>query len=326
MSGRAQGARAFLAGILSLLPLAAILIVTLALRPRLGPKMASHWSAGNAYPDGFSSTWGSFAVFAAIVAALSIAAVVAVILAARRRVSRVFPAVAALIAGVSACGWIAIAWANAAAATPATARLGPRFAIMLVGAVCGALIYLLLPPTVLPPSDDARRPVLPLAGDERVAWSGVIRSRVLDVAVVIIGAMFVGAIVLAVALGEPSVWITAVVLGLATLSCLMLVPVRLTIDQRGIRLVSVVLRVPLIRVRLENIEAVTADTIDPLQWGGWGFRISGAGLAYVTRRGPGLVVTRRSGGAVAITIADPERPAAVANALIAKVGPGAAPG
>ncbi|WP_286344156.1 hypothetical protein [Frondihabitans sucicola] len=62
-----------------------------------------------------------------------------------------------------------------------------------------------------------------------------------------------------------------------------------------------------------------AGTIEPSRWGGWGFRISGSGIAYVARRGPGIVISRRSGRSIAITVDNPEQRAALANALLARL-------
>ncbi|HEU0257314.1 MAG TPA: hypothetical protein VFQ96_05685, partial [Microbacteriaceae bacterium] len=147
--------------------------------------------------------------------------------------------------------------------------------------------------------------------------TGVVTSRILEAAVVLTGAVFFGTLTTALVSGRAAAWTTSIVLFAASLLALAMAPVRLTVDSRGIRLVSVVLRVPLLRLHLANMESVTADTIDPMRWGGWGYRVSGAGIAYVARRGPGIVIERRRGAAVAITLDHPEEAAALANGLIA---------
>jgi hypothetical protein len=280
--------------------------------------MASHWSSPGP-ADGFSPTWPSFWTFAPITAALAIVAVILAVLSARQEVPRVFTALMASLAGFTALAWVVPAWASADAVTPAEARLGARMLLILLAVASGTAVYLLLPPTVPTVSDGAERPTLSLAPGERVSWTGLTGSRVLEAVTALVGVLFLAAVVVAVVLHESAAWTPVVIFGLATLSALALAPARLTVDRRGIRLVSALLRIPLIRVKLENIDSVAATTIEPMQWGGWGFRVSGAGLAYVARRGPGLVIGRRGGGAVAITIDGPEQPAAVANALISRL-------
>lgn len=127
--------------------------------------------------------------------------------------------------------------------------------------------------------------------------------------------LFVATLVVALVARQPAALTSAGVLLLATFTGLLLEPVRLTVDRRGVRLTSALLRIPLIRVRIDDIAEAVTDVIEPVRWGGWGYRISGAGIAYVARRGPGIVVKRHNGSAVAITIDRPEEPAAVAKTL-----------
>ncbi len=316
-SAARDAVRRFLAGVCAVLPLLALVVVAAAMGPRLGPRLASHWS-GAAAPDGFAATWGSFWTFAAITAVLTAVAIVCVALTHRRAWSRTWAAIAGVLSGTTATAWIVTAWATAAAAEPSEARLGGRMAILVLAVAGGAAVFLLLPPRPAPIGAAATAPRLPLAQEDRVSWTGVMSSGVLVAAGAVGGCVFLIALAAAIAMPSTATVIGAVVLLAATASVLLLAPVRLTVDQRGIRLASVLLRVPLIRVALDRIDTVVVDTIEPGQWGGWGYRVSGAGLAYVARRGPGIVVTRRGGNAVAITIDHPEQPAAVANALVAQ--------
>lgn len=306
--------------VVALLPLSAMAIAALLLAPRLGDEVASHWSGDTSVPDGFAATWGSFWVIAGITAVLTAGAVAGIVLAGRARVSRLWPALAVLTAGSTAGAWIATAWATADAASPAEASLGGRLALLLVAPVCAVLVYLALPPAAPLEPGDASVPAARLEEGDRLAWSGTTGSGVLVFAVVLVAVVFAGTLVLALLTGAAAAWITAGVLFLAAGSAALLVPVRLTVDRRGVRLSSALLRVPLLRVRLDDIQSATAGTIEPAQWGGWGYRISGAGIGYIARRGPGLIVRKRGGGAVAITIDHPEQPASVANALAAGAG------
>jgi hypothetical protein len=296
-------------------PLVGLGVAGLIIGPHLGAEIASHWSGNASKPDGFSPTVSSFWGFAAITVALTGGGVVGVAVVARGGGSRAWPMTTTLIAGFTACAWIAAAWATADASDPQHAALGGRLAIMVVPAALGALVYVLLPPARITRTDAATAPPMSLTAGDRLAWTGITGSRILAVAVVVVGTIFAAVLVGWILTRQPGLLVSASVLLLATLSALLLQPVRLTVDRRGIRLSSALLRVPLIRVRLDDIEQVLAGTVDPARWGGWGYRISGAGVAYVARKGPGLIIKKRSGGAVAITINNPEQPAAVANTL-----------
>lgn len=77
-------------------------------------------------------------------------------------------------------------------------------------------------------------------------------------------------------------------------------------------------------VKAADIASARAKEISPLEYGGWGLRISGAGTAFILRRGPGLIVNRTKGAAriygVAST-ADAELMAAALNTLAARNNP-----
>jgi len=69
------------------------------------------------------------------------------------------------------------------------------------------------------------------------------------------------------------------------------------------------------RLRRATAEVLSAEEIDPLGWGGWGVRLSRRGTAHVVRRGPGLVLGRRGGSELAITVDDPDGAAELVAAL-----------
>lgn len=316
--GLGGAGRRAIALVAAIVPLAALLLGAVVLAPRLGDSMASHWSADLSRPDGFSSTWGSFWAFASITAALTIVSVVTILLTHRRAVSRTWPAISALTAGILAVAWLASAWATADAPEPSEASLGARLLLLVVAVVIAVPLYLLLPPTRPVLDESASGPTLTIDAGERVVWTGLASSGILGVVVLFLALLFVGSVVVAIITETSQLWITAVVFFVAGAASSFLVPARLTIDRRGVRLASALFGVPLIRVRLEAIEKVATGDIIPSQWGGWGYRLSGAGVAYVGRRGPGLIITRRGGSAVAITVNDAEQACAVATALVAQ--------
>lgn len=77
----------------------------------------------------------------------------------------------------------------------------------------------------------------------------------------------------------------------------------------------------LLEVKTAAIASAEAKEISPAEYGGWGLRISGAGAAFILKKGPGLVVHRKQGSprvySVA-SIADAELMAAELNHLVAR--------
>ncbi|MGN6407849.1 MAG: DUF1648 domain-containing protein, partial [Curtobacterium sp.] len=106
----------------------------------------------------------------------------------------------------------------------------------------------------------------------------------------------------------------------AGLASLVLARVEVTVDRRGLRVTSTGTRIPIMRVPLERIDSCGWEQVSPGQWGGWGYRISGRGIAYVTRTGPGIVVRLRGGGARVVTVADAERGAAALEVMLGRAG------
>ena len=77
--------------------------------------------------------------------------------------------------------------------------------------------------------------------------------------------------------------------------------VRVTASERGLRIAFGPFGFPSKHMPLERIERAEATEIEPLRWGGWGYRWAGPGrTAVVVRRGPGLVLDLRGGGRFAV--------------------------
>ena len=302
--------------VVSLAPLVILVVGALGLGPLLGPTVASHWSSLGR-PDGFSGTWSSFVVDTAIVTALTVAAWVVLFAARSRAIARLWVGLLVLVAGVLALTWVITATATAAAPRPEDAVLGAGLALLLVAVPLGALAFWLVDGSDILPSSERSVSPLPLLPGERVAWIGRTGSALFLVigVVAVVGALVLG-IVLAVAADIGVGIAVTVIVFVAGLSVLALAEVTLSVDERGVRLVSSAFRIPLFRVPLADVTDVVVETIDPLRWGGWGLRFSGSGRAYVTRRAEGLVVARANGVPTAITIPGAADAAAVLEALI----------
>jgi len=306
-------------GIVLLIGLAPLVILIGAgdrLGSSLGPTIASHWSSPGR-PDGFSGTWSSFALIVAIVSALTVASWVLLLVARSRAITRLWVGMFVLVAAVLALTWVVTAVATASALRPDDAVLGWAPALLLAAVPLGALAFWLVDGSDIRPTSERSVEPLPLLPGERVAWIGHTGSRLFGAigVVVVIGGLAIG-LAFAGATEDGPVWVAGAITVIAGLSVLALADVTLSIDERGLRLVSSAFRIPLFRVSLADVTDVVVETIEPARWGGWGLRFSGAGRAYVTGRAEGLVVGRRHGVPTAITIPRAADAAAVLEALI----------
>jgi hypothetical protein len=308
--------RRILGGAVALLPLAGFVVTAIIIVPTIGPRMASHWSGGST-PNGFSDTVVSLWIFAAATAIITAVAIAFIVRRSTGTAARTGAGIATLTGAIAAGAWIISAFATAQAPSPERAVIGLNWLVLLAAPVLGAAVALLIPSNPRPDADARSVAPLPLAASGRVAWSGVTGSTpFVLIGLVIAVAGLIGGIVIAVINVSPSALIVAAVVVVAGLSSLLLGRVRLTVDQRGVRLVSILFGVPLMRIPLASIASVQAETIDPLSWGGWGYRISSGRRAYVTRRSAGLVVTNRAGFASAVTIEDAATAASVVQTLL----------
>jgi hypothetical protein len=271
---------------------------------RLPERIATHWSGAGA-ADGFSPA-GGFAV--AMVAAGAVAMLAALVVVVLGRDLRFLLAACGAIAGAAAGIWVASA--TASLADPADARLGWRFLWFVAGLGWAALVAVVvgsrLPGT--PPPVTSVAP-LDLAPTERAAYTTTLRAPLILVVTVI------AAVTIAVAatIGPVTLW---PVIAVPVVAGLVLGRVRVTVDLRGVRLVAGLVGIPFKTVPLADIAGVEVTEINPLEWGGWGYRLTPGRSALVLRRGPGLVVYLTSGHRLAITMDDPRTPAALLGALL----------
>lgn len=320
MTTRTMGTGARLAVVGPSAAVAVALVVTaLTLGPALPTRVATHFGA-----DGVADAWGSPWPFfwGSLVLAL-VAAGLAVVALGRsdRRTWATLLLVANLLSGSVATAWIAEAIVN---------RVDdPTFPVWWAVLTLAVGVAVAVPPTIAlvrtaapVPAHDV--PPLDVPTDARVAW----RARVgspwfagLGVVLVVGGVVAAWATTSASAsAGIGAAAVSGGLLVLAGIAVAVLARVECTVDRRGLRLTSTWTRIPLVRVPLDRIESCGWEQVSPGQWGGWGYRISGRGVAYVVRSGPGLVVRLRGGGARVVTVADAERGAAALGALLAARG------
>jgi hypothetical protein len=189
----------------------------------------------------------------------------------------------------------------------------------LLGVLAGA--YGLIPFALSP-----RRPVerelhspasVSLAASETGAWYTVVKVPVFLWLAGILALFAVAIAAVSVVVGGAGA-AGAVTVGLVAVLCLAFARLRVSVDRRGLRVVSGLLRVPIRQLRLDQIVSARAENLHPMEWGGWGYRVLPGRSAIVVAGGPAIVVERTNGTLFAVTVPDPELPAALLTALAAR--------
>lgn len=306
-----------------LVPLGLVLAGTLPVLigwDRLPDPLAGHWGT-DGRPDG---TMAPEVLLGVTLAGTAVPGVVALIVARRRPAYRldVFPAigVATFVAAVVAFVAIATVVANLDAPTwtdaggVGLAQVGLVFGGAL--AVAGASAWIAA--TVEQPRPAAQTVgVRPEAGPGPGAhthWVGTARA---PWAWMLAGSLAVIGLVVAV-LVQLLIGVGLLVISLAGLP---FTSVRVSVDDRGLRIEYGVLGRPVTRIPLDMIVEARCVDLKPAQWGGWGYRGSRRLLrraAVVIRAGDALVVELEGGVQLAVTVDGACAGAGVCNELLAR--------
>lgn len=286
-------------------------------RDRLPEPMATHWNAAGDVNG--TMTFGAFLTFPVTMA--GVLWLFGAVMVALGRTSRVrFRYQRAAMAwctgsvAFAAATMVATVAANLDASTATDAQLAPVMVLVMLGvgalAAAGAWVVAGSPPPPDPtrPGIDAGPDIEPveLRADEHPVWHEHLTSGLLTaitVAMVVVG---LGLLTVNTLLGA-----LVVVTGLC---CAPLASVTAVVDGRGLAVRFGPFGWPVKRIALATIAAVHAGDIEPLQWGGWGYRMMPGRSAVVLRRGPGLMLELTDGRAFAVTVDRPEPGAALLEA------------
>jgi len=294
--------------LLAAAPLVAV-AAAVAYQGRVPDPLPSHWDLGGSV-DGTTG----FAGLTTMTLILTVlAAVVATVVLRRAGDNRALASTAVLLGWT---GWlVATLYAGTLAAADgvsSAAEVGLRWwlpvAVIVVPVLVAAVLYRLLPAA----TSSFSRPAgdLVLRPGEHVAWIGSARSRPMSW---LAAALVPAGVVLAIF--EPVAGAILAVVGLV-LWWTHVVTVR--VDRRGVRAGWGPLHWPAVSIPADRLEGAEATDIEPMAWGGWGYRLSGRGVGVIVRRGPGLVLHRRGGSDLAVTVDAPEDAVALVNALAAQ--------
>ncbi|WP_420370423.1 DUF1648 domain-containing protein [Curtobacterium sp. L1-20] len=294
----------------------ALAVAALSIGPGLPTRVATHFGADGT-ADGWGSPWPFFWVataFAVLAAGLAVGA----LRARDRRTWATVLLVTNLLGGTLGTAWIAVAVVNTTTADPVFPMWWALVVLPVSVLVAAPSVVALVRAAGPVPARDV--PPLDVGPDAHVAWRARIGSPWLALVGVASLAGGVWAAWTTASVSPGTAVVTGALLVVAGLAVLVLARVEVTVDRRGLRLTSTLTRIPVMRVPLARIESCGWEQVSPGQWGGWGYRISGRGVAYVVRSGPGLVARLRGGGTRMVTVPDAERGAAALGALLAARG------
>lgn len=307
----------------ALAPALAVLAVSVVwsvlLIPDLPDPVATHFGSG-LVADGFTSP-------AAFVTALSLtAAGTAVLFGALALGGMSAGAWARFVAGTGAGSIILLAAMQVAVLLPQAGLADARgfalppayFAVPFILAIAGgALIALFVAPVAETGDEVAAADPITLSEASRAVWFGRARASWVLVAALCAGvpALVVPAVTTYRA-GETVIAALLAVGALAmTLLAVMFLSVRVRVDAAGVHW-SLLPGFPRGSIAYDAIDDVEAVDAKPGDWGGWGYRISGAGTAILLRGGEGLHVKRRAGADFFVSVDDAARGAALAKGFL----------
>lgn len=295
-------------------------VTWLVARPRLPDPVATHWGEG-LMPDGNMPFWVIFSVTVGAMVLVTIE-----LLIGRRTTGEttlMLSATCWVIDGVLLGAIVATVLANLDVAVWSDADAFDAWDIALVvvpGLVLGGVGFLIAggpKAMATPPLEEGKRPSAGLAVGERGVWSGSGGSRALAA----VGALcLVGAVISGFLVGG---WVS---LGLVAVSVALLLfaSVRVTVSSHGVVIGLGWWAWPAKRIPLPDLVAAEVIDVDPMAFGGWGYRIRPGARGYILRRGPGIRLVRPDAADIVVTVDDAGTGAGLINDLLARPGDRAA--
>jgi len=310
-SGQAR-ARDVIAAVTIWGPLAVVVTTWLLWREELPTELPRQWDS-----DGVSSTWPTgFAIVLFAVVCFGSALIAAFALqkgaAAGRRKTFLWSGFAA---GLACGSWLMVAGSIITSGTSTEPHVG-AWPLLLMALMGYGLIPFLIAHRWVDTEPEQPPAAVVLAPTEIGAWIttvtvplfAIVSLMMLAAAVTMLFFMARDGVVGADILG-------AVVLLVLVVPMLAFARLRISVDWRGLKVVTWILGIPLKTIPLTAIESVQTDALEPMQWGGWGYRFMPGRSAIILRAGPGVVITLTNGKQFALSLNAPETPAALLTTL-----------
>lgn len=195
---------------------------------------------------------------------------------------------------------------------------GNAFLFGLAGAiVCAGVTALTFPTHATEPekpshSDARRAPRESLRSGEKAAYFGGQSGNPAllgSVAALILGSTILVAFV--------DWWAVAITLVAGIIAIPLIAYLRVRIDQTAVTW-AFGFGLPRGSIALRDIESVEVIDINPMDFGGWGYRLRAGTTGLIVRGGPGIRLNRTSGRSVVISLAEPNEAAETVRQLLAR--------
>ncbi|WP_146066116.1 hypothetical protein [Cryobacterium sp. Y82] len=313
-SVRTEMVRKVLAGASLCVPVLVVIISWRVWRGDLPTELASHWS-GSGPADDAMAVGTLLALNLGMTGVPAVAGVAISVwpgMSARAKRGAYF--FLGVFGGMGAAIWLLSAGLTMQVGDPYEVVLGAWVIVSFVAAGYGIIPFLIAPRPRLEATDVQRR--IEFAPSAIGAWSQTISGNLflwVAIGLIILGSVIYGPAVVAGRASDQIVGIAVIAVTIVLVASF--VRLRVTADWRGLRVVSAIFRIPLRRIHLEAIAVVEAAELRPAEWGGWGYRIMPGRSAVILRKGPGLIVTTKNEKQFAISLDDPETPAALLATL-----------
>lgn len=260
--------------------------------------------------DVLSGITGTIALLAAVTGIISLAKVAAAI--------RPWLVLAAGMVGGSATAVWLVAAGFGLAGSSAPAAAGPWLLVLVLAAACyGAVPYQLCSRQRRVRLEDAPQGVS-LGRDETGAWFTTLQVPMFGILAAVSTLAATVIAVLLVPRDAIGASAAVVVLVLFAAACLVFARLRVSVDHRGLRVVSSLFRFPIAQVGLDRIVSARVADLRAAEWGGWGYRIMPGRTAIVVSGRRGVLVERTNGTHFAVTVPDPELAVALLTTLAAR--------
>lgn len=188
---------------------------------------------------------------------------------------------------------------------------------LIAAAVCAAVTALTFPvratePEKSDPASAERGPREPLRAGEKVAFFGA--QSGCPVLITMVSALVLGSAIL---VAFASWWAVAVTLLVGIIAIPFLSYLRVRVDESGVAW-AFGFGIPRGAVALRDIESAESIDINPLDFGGWGYRLRPNTLGLIVRGGPGIRVHRKTGRDIVISLAEPDEAVETLRQLLAR--------
>lgn len=273
----------------------ALVAFALSVADRLPDPVAVHWS-GSGRADGTAPLAGYLAgAFFGIALSGLLVGVLGVLLTGeagvRRSMVGIGVGLSVAMGGLFAAGLVGQLDRTEALGAPL--HLPTLLTGAAVAAAAGMLAGKVYRPVPAPYPRDSQAPAALDHPDRSGAASATVLSSTTTAPVALV-AILVGAVVLVTVLGVKLPW-PGIPLGLVLLAVAVLfVTARVVVDSQGIRVYAGRIW-PMLKRSAEQVLSVEARDIQAMDYGGWGLRVSSAGVGFITRSGPALIVDTTSG-------------------------------